>query len=474
MKYVYVLLFIIFPIVDSTSQEKRMSFPRGRIIDSIRVNDSISETFNLYIPKKFDGNGKWPVLFVFNMEGNSKRVLTMFWQSAEDHSFILASSNQVSDSLPISKNIQITNRMINSVSAMLPLDNKRAYSGGFGTGAKFASIVPSFIKDVTGVISIGSPVPNVELLNVKRPYYFIGIVGNEDFNYPDMLQEKVLLSKLRFPNNLIVYDGGLTDYDPSAIDEAFEMLNLSSMAKGSLPKDQKTISASFEEDMLEFRALKGKGNMYDAHAKLSQILSIYQPLLTIDSLRDELKSLKRQKLYKLQKRTLSNILFQESLIREEFEFNLSEDISTLNYNNLGWWNYKMAELKKYDSKPDPLEQQMGKRLLGYLNALIEDYIDLEKSQERVNDEVLSYLWMLKTITEPTEYIYYLNIISDSSKYEDYGTALFYLEELLKQGYSNKEELYSLENTALLRIMPEFNALVNKYLKSSRYDRIIER
>ena len=53
--------------------------------------------------------------------------------------------------------------------------------------------------------------------------------------------------------------------------------------------------------------------------------------------------------------------------------------------------------------------------------------------------------------------------------EDYGTALFYLEELLKTRYTNKEELYSLENTSLFKIMPEFNEVVEKYLKGARYD-----
>ena len=47
-----------------------------------------------------------------------------------------------------------------------------------------------------------------------------------------------------------------------------------------------------------------------------------------------------------------------------------------------------------------------------------------------------------------------------------------LEELLKNGYTNTSELYELENTALFRIMPEFNLLVEKYLKDARYE-IIE-
>lgn len=129
----------------------------------------------------------------------------------------------------------------------------------------------------------------------------------------------------------------------------------------------------------------------------------------------------------------------------------------------------MEELKKYDTSKIEAEREMGKRLLGYINALIEDNLDMLKAAPRLDQEALSLLWMLKTVTDPKEYSYYLKIISHSAKTEDYGTALFYLEELLKNGYTDKTELYSLENTALLRITPEFNEIVAKYLQEARYD-----
>ncbi|MGB5357568.1 MAG: alpha/beta hydrolase, partial [Eudoraea sp.] len=99
-----------------------MSFTKGRIIDSIQVNDSIPENFNLYIPKKFNGVGQWPVLVIFSMEAQGRQVLSIFRQAAEEHGFILVSSNNVSDSLSISKNVLITSRMLRSISNMLPLD----------------------------------------------------------------------------------------------------------------------------------------------------------------------------------------------------------------------------------------------------------------------------------------------------------------------------------------------------------------
>jgi hypothetical protein len=473
MKQILILLLFVGFVYTGNSQTRQVVFKKGIITDSVQVNDSISETYKLYLPKKFDGKGTWPVIFVFDMEGKNSQALNIFRAAAEEQGYLLASSDNISDTLSISKNIIIASRMFQAVTELFPLNSSRIYTAGFASGAKFASLIPSFVKQVDGVISCGSFVPNVELLNDKRPFYFIGIVGNEDFNYTSMLQGRDVLNKMKYPNNLLVFDGGENWSDYSYIDKALTILTLSSMAKGSVQKDDEFVIDNYRQNFEEYNRLLNSNQMLQAYNLLNEIISVYRPHLEVDSLREKEKMLKKDKSYRTQMRNFNNILFQESFIKEDYNFNLNEDLSTLNYNNLGWWNYQMTELKKYDNKQDPLERQMGKRLLGYLNALIEDNIDMEEEYPVVNDEVLSYLWMLKTITEPMAYSYYLKIISDSSKYEDFGTALFYLEELLKNGYQDKGQLYSLEHTALLRIMPEFNAIVNKYLKESRYDAIIQ-
>jgi hypothetical protein len=116
---------------------------------------------------------------------------------------------------------------------------------------------------------------------------------------------------------------------------------------------------------------------------------------------------------------------------------------------------------------------MGRRLNGFVNPLIADNIDMVNAESVVDEEALNFLWMLKTIVAPKSYDAYLKVISLNAKVEDYGTALFYLEELLKNGYTNREELYSLEHTAIFRLSPEFNKIVAQYLKESRYEVIEE-
>jgi hypothetical protein len=128
----------------------------------------------------------------------------------------------------------------------------------------------------------------------------------------------------------------------------------------------------------------------------------------------------------------------------------------------------MEELDKFLKSKDELQQQMGKRLKGYINAIVADNIDIVKGGNPVDEEALNFLWMLKTVIDPKDYDSYLKIISYNAKVNDTATALFYLEELLKNGYTDSDELYNLEDTAVLRISPEFNEIVKKYLKDARY------
>ena len=245
------------------------------------------------------------------------------------------------------------------------------------------------------------------------------------------------------------------------------------MAKGGLPKDEAFISSEFEQELRDVNSQLAKNQYLTGYDQLNELISVFQIHRPVDSLLEKRKVLRKNKTYRAQRRDENAALFKESLMRDEYQFNLLEDISNLNYNNLGWWNFQMAELNKFAAKTAKAERNMGLRLIAYLNALIEDNIDIEMAESPVNDEVVSYLWMLKTITEPDNYNYYLKIISDSAKYEDFGTSLFYLEELLKRGYKDKASLYALEHTALLRITPEFNELIEKYLKDARYEIIEE-
>ena len=473
MKQLLFSLLLLGCINSSGIKAQEFKLKKGVITDSLRINDSIPESFAIYLPTSFENSGKWPVIFVFDLEGRAKQALRIFKASADKHKYILAASNNLSDSLSLSQNILVASRMIKMVASFVPIHNDRVYTAGFSSGGQLAALAATFIQQIDGVISLGSAIPNTEMLTPKSSFHFIGIVGKEDFNYTNMLDGEEVLNKLKIPNNLLVFEGGHEWPDQEYLNKAMEILSVTAMAKGNIERDESFIANTLQKNLVKVDELIASKQMLNAYELMVEIIRIYRPLSEVDTIISRRKELKKNKLYKAQRRAENLVLFNEAFIKDDYNYNLTEDITTLNYNNLGWWNYQMSELRDYQTKTKLAERQMGKRLIGYLNALVEDNIDIELTETVVNEEAVLFLWMLKTITDPKNYQYYLNIISVSAKNEDFGTALFYLEELLKNGYKNKTELYSVEHTALLRITPEFNKIVDEYLEDARYEIIEE-
>jgi hypothetical protein len=470
MKKTILLLLLSFSFFGTA---QKITLKKGVVIDGLKVADTISETFALYLPTTFETTKKWPVLFVYDIKGRGRSVVSMFSEAAERQGFILAASNHIRDSLSLSKNVLISSRMFNTVFTMVPIQKNRVYTGGYAESARLASLMPTFIKQVKGVISCGSPVANTEVLSSKNPFHFIGIVGVDDYNYIEMLATEKVLKSLRFPNHFLPFQGGQEWPKTEYINRAMELLNLTLMAKGELPKDEVFIEKTYRNGLGEVSSLITEGRPLLANRLLNEMIESYRPLRSVDSLKSSSKTLSRSKQYRSANRSLNSIFFRESLIKEDYVYYLEEDVLTYNYNNLGWWKYQMEKLEEYEKNPNSYEKQMGRRLKGYLNALIADNIDIINAETPVDEEALNFLWMLNTITDAKSYQSYLNVISYSAKIEDYGTALFYLEELLKNGFTDQEVLYTLEHTALFRIMPEFNKVVAKYLKDARYDVIEE-
>ena len=239
-----------------------------------------------------------------------------------------------------------------------------------------------------------------------------------------------------------------------------------------MPKDSTYVAEAYREDIQRVNGLRSQQKLLLAEQYMGEMLSIYGAHKNLDSLRSILKEVRKNRTFKTMRRSENATFFKEALLKEEYAYDMEEDVQTHNFNNLGWWQYQMEELDKFINGNSVYERQMGNRLKGFVNALAEDNIELVQSDKLIDEDALAFLYMLKTITEPDNFDFYMKIIALSAKNEDFGTSLFYLEEAFKAGFKDTEKLYSLENTALLRINPKFNALVSKYLKNTRY-KIIE-
>ncbi len=441
---------------------------KGVVIDSIKINDTINESYSLFIPTKFDQNKQWPIIFVFNVGAKGRKTLQMLKQNAEQQGYILAASNNVSDSISLSKNILVTSRMMNNVISILPIHPQRIYASGFGYGAKYASILPVIIKKINGVLSFDEPISNSDVLNPNTPFHYIGVSSIKNYNLQEMYFTEKTLNQLNFKNQLYVYEEKNLNLF-QIINMALESFTLSAMSKNIIEKDFAYINESYIANLNLIGSLKKQSKLLQTGSLMAAVYENYKDLKDVKDLKKTYKNLKKDKIYKSLKRIETSTFFKEKLLREDYDYAIYEDISTYNFNNLGWWKYQTDEIEKFIANSDYQISNMGKRLKAFVEYLVESNEKSLYEEEVLDEEGLLFLWMLKTIIKPKDYDTYKYIISYSAKTEDYSTALFYLEELLKAGYKNEESLYVIEHTALLKITPEYNELINKYLNSARYE-----
>lgn len=467
MKKIYLLTFLTFFCAFSLFSQQ-LVLKKGEIIENLPINDSTENTYSLYLPKTFSMEKKWPLLLVFDTKGNEEKALGMFVVAAEKEGYILAAP-KLQDSISLTKNMVIASRTVQKLVSILPIHPERMYAAGEDSGGQFASLVPILIQGVNGTLSIGSSLANRELIDTKEPFHFVGIVSKENFNYPFMLTDTKLLDRYKFPNQVLIYDGNGERPGVSYIEKGMQLFTLDAMGRNWIPKDSTYIEKAYQEDLDKINQLREIGDLLWLEQYMTEMMSMYGAFKNMDSLRSVQKDLRRNRDFKAMKRAENSAFLQESMLKEDYQYYMEDDVYTHNFNNLGWWNYQMDELDKFISGTKPFERQMGHRMKGFVNALAEDNIAFISSEEVVDEDALAFLYMLKTILEPDNYEYYLKTISLSAKNDDFGTSLFYLEELLKKGFKDKEKLYSLENTALFRITPEFNELVSKYLDDARYD-----
>ena len=160
---------------------------------------------------------------IFDLEGREKQALSMFVQAAEKEGYVLAAP-KISDTTSISSNMVKTSKVIHSINRMLPIHKERVYTAGASTGARFANLVPIFLKDVKGTVSIGASVANTDVLSVKRPFHFIGIVDENNYNYTQMLAVEKILDRFRFPNQVLIYESDGAWPDASYLKKSYAVV----------------------------------------------------------------------------------------------------------------------------------------------------------------------------------------------------------------------------------------------------------
>ena len=462
----YLTVFLLLFTLTGTAQTQ-LTLKKGIVVDSLKVNDSISETFSLFLPKSFSNDTIWPVVFVFEPQGRGRTAAQLFSQGAEEQGYIVVASNNIVAKDSLLNNLKVAYRMINTAFNFFPIDENRIYTAGFAEGAEVASALPPFVKNIRGIIAAGGIWLNSDQLKKANRFTFIGISGYNDYRIYNLEEAVRFFRKNDHPASLYTFNGFHEWPGSQLISRALGGFTLQAMEKGLIPGNPELVESLYQSELEQAERLRRTMQFYKSY----ELLELMEDKYALHNKKDELKNLqkdlRRNNLYRQQKKEYDKALDLENMKKGEYSYYIEEDIFLANFENIPWWNQQVIELKKYQDGKNLAEAEMGYRLQGFLAALANSYYDtLSKSGASIDP--LIFTAVLQTLFDKQNPEGYKNIISLSAQDGDYEMAMLYLEDLLKTGYKDMEALYNIPGTLDLKLSPGYNSMIKKYLGESKF------
>jgi hypothetical protein len=440
------------------------------VTDSIPVQDSLGGSYALYIPESFQTNTANPVIFVFDPEGRGRLAAQLFRRVAEEQSYVIAASNAKFKEDSLQENVTQALRMIGSVIKAIPIDTDQIFTAGLGEGAQVASALPIIYNDIDGVLAIGNAVLKPDFVVEKNRFMFSALVSDRDFqkfeieSYVDFFEDR------NFPSELGYYSDDPEEWpDTEVISNAVAGFTLYSMERGSRDRNAAVVESLFQDELEYAERLRRKREYYPAFVKLEQIEEKYSDYDFEDILKAKKRELRRTNPFRKQRREYRNIESREEIKQQDYIYFMENDLAIANFENIGWWAFQLDELQKIQEEGSAVEQKMAHRLEGFLKYYsAAKYDGIQQGNGSLDAKVFASL--LRTVLDRQNPEAYLNIVKLAGQDGDYETALLYLEDLLKLGYDNMEALYDIPGILDLKLSPEYNELIQRYLGKSRYYR----
>lgn len=217
----------------------------GQIANVTCTADS-TQSYALYLPSTYTTAKRWPIIYFFDPGGRGRRPLDLYKDIGETYGFILAGSNNSRNFSSDQSKAVIA--IWEDTHARLALDERRAYSSGFSGGARVAGAMALSGPpgQIAGVIAHGAGYPtNRSRSKDEMPYFFA--VGEEDFNWPEIVNIRREREELGSPYRVRVYPGKHQWAPAAVMEQAMQYMNLKAMQAGALGKDASLIGRLYEK-----------------------------------------------------------------------------------------------------------------------------------------------------------------------------------------------------------------------------------
>lgn len=354
-------LLFSFLLVVGFALNAQNTYQKATIIDSIPITGTNNESFALFLPKSYSPDKPSSILFIFEPAARAALGIRQFIPVSEKYGHILVCSNN-SRNASYERNFAIANNLFSHVFSQFNIKEDEMYASGFSGGSRLAAAIASLTDQFAGVVGCGAGFSRLqEHTPSAHDYSYIGLCGNRDMNYKEMLENKSYLNLINFNSALITFDGEHRWPPEGQILRAFDWLHLQKL-KNQKPIPKGDILELYKSDyglLQKFR--KNEALLFEAE-QLERMVKDYKGVLEIDSLNRQYRSLVASKRLKKKLSAVEDAVDREQKWMLKWDTQLIKDFKEPDKVNWKWWEKELEKLEKLKEDDDPEIQRMVYRL----------------------------------------------------------------------------------------------------------------
>jgi tetratricopeptide (TPR) repeat protein len=353
--------------VGCAAAQTNVNIPTGVVRDSVTVKDKPGQSYSIYLPKNYSVEKRWPIIYIFDPIGRGAFAVNNYHLVAEKYGFILVGSKNSRNGLQWDEIRSIIQDLWSDTHAKFSIDSQRTYVAGFSGGARVASLAAGLCGScIAGVIASGAGFSPAITLSSKIGFDFFGAIGMDDYNYPELIKLKDTLNKLGISSHLAFFDGVHQWMPLETFENAVVWMNIRSIKKGSLPKDEKLISDYINSRAGEADKLASTGHLLFAVREYRSLVDDLEGLAntsTYSQKADQLASLP-----KFKKAVKAETVALEQQASEAKKLMATIDQTPNDQQPQMSASLMISELEKKESSEDEAVRHVAKRSLAQVYA----------------------------------------------------------------------------------------------------------
>jgi hypothetical protein len=432
------------------STDKAAASVSGIIDQSCASDPTIN--FSYYLPKSFAKDKKYPVLLLFDPQGEAHFALEKYTPAADQFEFILMSTNSIKNGLDGETAGHVMQSLLGSIDNQLPVDLNRVYVGGFSGGARYAALLAMSGSGIQGLIVAGAGFPAETWKNLS-PSVVIATANDGDMNLSEILALDEIKDKGQLGRILIMRDKGKHEWPSLAkMQEALAIFTAFAV-RDSIENDKKKLDL-----VLSYYDSLDRTN-YCSSSKIHKIL-FYERIIKalayqkdIDKYAKAYASMIQSAAYQSEKNTEQNFIKEELGIKNSYYAAMGSKDTSWWYNEMQQFNASIQIETSNLKRSQLMRIRIGLSLMCYMN--------LDKTMKANSNQDAYYLSVLyRNIDPENKEAWFLAAVMEARS-GNKSRVIDFLNTAGKKGFNERTRLNQTTEFNSMLGDPLFQDAVNK-------------